>query len=119
MQHAVLLGHDSWMRFNNGSYCCLPPRPSDHRIFGELDLSHHVPAGARTYAINPVVSGGGSHFRYDGAVGVTLSDEPHLLAVNLVRTNGSQALTGHYIVDMLPQSDLPQRRNTLSPLGDR
>ena len=27
--------------------------------------------------------------------------------MNLVRSNGSQALTGHYLVDMLPQSDLP------------
>ena len=27
--------------------------------------------------------------------------------MNLVRSNGSQALTGHYPVDMLPQSDLP------------
>lgn len=32
-------------------------------------------------------------------MGVTLSDEPHLLhAVNLVRSNGYQALTGHYLV---------------------
>ena len=52
-------------------------------------------------------SGGGFHLRYDGAVGVTLSDEPKLLAVNLVRSNGSQVLTGHYLVDMLPHSDLP------------
>ena len=27
--------------------------------------------------------------------------------MNLVRSNGSQAPTGHYLVDMLPQSDLP------------
>ena len=36
MQHAVLLGRDSWKRFNNRTYRSLPPRPSDHRIFGEL-----------------------------------------------------------------------------------
>ena len=27
MQHAVLLGHDSWMRFNTRSYRALTPRP--------------------------------------------------------------------------------------------
>ena len=85
MQRAVLLGRDSWMRFNNRSYRSLPPRPSDHRTFGELELSHHAPAGVRAYAINPVASGGSFHLRYDGAVGVTLSDEPQLLAVNLVK----------------------------------
>ena len=84
----------------------LPPRPSDHRIFGELELSHHAPAGVRAYAVNPVASGEGFHLCYDGAVGVTLSDQPILLAVNLVRSYGSQALTGHYLVDMLSQSDL-------------
>ena len=106
MQHAVVLGRDSWMRFINRSYRSLPPRPSDHRIFGMLELSHHTPAGVRAYAINPVVLSGGFHLRYDGAVGVTLSDEPQLLAVNLVRSNGSQAVNGHYLVDMLSQFDL-------------
>ena len=95
MQHAVLLGRDRWMRSNNRSYRSLDPRPSDNRIFGELELSDHAPAGVRTYAMNPVASGGGFHLRYGGAVGVTLSDEPLLLAVNLVRSNGSQVLTGH------------------------
>ena len=32
-----------------------------------------------------------------------MSDEPQLLEVNLVRSSGSPALTGHYLVDMLPQ----------------
>ena len=107
IKHAVLLGRDSWMRFNNRTYRSLPPRPSDHRIFGELELSHHASAGVRAYAVNPVVSGGDFHLCYDGAVGFTLSDDPKLLKVNLVRSNGSQALTGHCLVDMLPQSDLP------------
>ena len=98
MQHAVVLGRDSWMRFINRSYRSLPPRPSDHQIFGELELCHHAPAGVGASAINPVASGGGFHLRYNGAVGVTLSDEPQLLAVNLVHSNGSQALTGHYLV---------------------
>ena len=91
--------------------------PLGQRTIGEL--SHHAPTGVRTYAVNPVASGGGFQLYYDGAVGVTLSDEPKLLAVNLVRSNDSQALTGHSLVDMVAQSDLPSEDNTLSPPGDR
>ena len=74
---------------------------------GELELSHQALASVRAYDINPVASGGGFHLRYDGAVGVTLFNEPQLFAGNFVRGKGSQALTGHYLVYMLPQSDLP------------
>lgn len=50
---------------------------------------------------NPLASGSGFHLRYNGGVGVALSGEPQLLAVNLVRINGSPALTGNYLVDLL------------------
>ena len=65
---------DSWMRFNSRTYRFLATRPTDHRLFGELELSHHDPAGVRAYIVNPVVSGGGFHLCYDGVVGVTLPD---------------------------------------------
>ena len=87
-------GGDSWMRFINRSYRSVPPRSSDQRMFWTPELSQHAPAGVWAYAINPVASGGGFHFRYDGPIGVILSDEVRLLAVNLVRRNGAQALTG-------------------------
>ena len=32
MQHAVLLGRDSWMRFNTRSYRAMTPRPHDNRV---------------------------------------------------------------------------------------
>ena len=119
--HAVLLGRDSWMRFNTRSYCPLPPRPQDNRVFGELMLSHHATTGVSAYAIDPTATDGGFHLIYDGSVGVTLSDEPQLLEINLVRSNGSLALTGHYLVDMLPQPGIlsmkehfvPSRRQVL------
>ena len=107
MQHAVLLGRDIRMRFTNRSYGSLHSRPSDHRIFGEIELSHHSPASVKAYAIDPVAPGGGFRLRYEDTVGVTLSDEPQLLAVNMVCSNGSWARTRHYLVDMLPQFDLP------------
>ena len=82
MQHAVLLGRDSWMRFNTRSYRSFPPRPLDQRAFGELTLSHHAPTGASSFVSDLLTSGGGFHLRYDGADCVTLSDEPQLLTVN-------------------------------------
>ena len=114
MQHAVLLGRDSWMRFNKRSSRSLPPRSSDHRIIGELEVTHQAPAGVRAYAMNPVASGEGFHLRYDGAVGVPVSNELQFLAVNLVNS-----------MDMLPQSDLPSQeehvvasgRQVIPPVG--
>ena len=106
MQHAVLPGRDSWI-------CVLIAVPIALCPLGRwtigflATLSHHAPAGVRAYAVNPVDSGGGFHLCYHGAEGVTLSDEPTLPAVTFVCSNGSQALTEHYLVDVLPQSDLP------------
>ena len=91
------------MRFNTRSYRTLPPRPYDNRFPGELTLSHHATTGVSAYAIDPTATDGGFHLLYDGTVGVTLSNEPQLLEVNLVRNNGSPALTGPYLVDMLSQ----------------
>ena len=41
------------------------------------------------------------HLVYDGQ-GVSLTDSPQLIPVNLVRLDGSPALTGHYMVGLLP-----------------
>ena len=57
------------------------------------------------YAVDLAASNGAIHLHYDGTASVALSDEPQLLAVNLVRSNGSPALTGQYFVDILPQPD--------------
>ena len=54
-------------------------------------------------AIDPTATDGGFYLLYDGAVGITLSDERQLLEVNLLRRNCSPALRGQYLVDMLPQ----------------
>ena len=94
------------MHFSSRFYRSLPPRPSDLLVFGELDLVHHAPTGMSVYANDPVASGGGFHLRYEGATGVTPSDDCQLLAVYLVRIDGSPARTGHNFVDMMPQPDL-------------
>ena len=73
------------------------------------------------YAIDPAASGEGFLLRYEGVAGVTLSDDPRLLAVSLIRRDGSPALTGHYMVDMMPQPDLSSVEDhfVASPPGDR
>ena len=83
-----------------------PPHQSDRRVFGELTLSHHAPTGASAFVPDPLASDGDFDIRYDGTDSVTLANEPKLLAVNLVRSNGSPALTGNYLVEMLSQPDL-------------
>lgn len=117
MQHAVLLGRDSWIHLNGRFYLSLPPRPSDHRVYGELALAHHAPAGVSAYAVDPVASGGGFHLRSEGAVDVNLSDEAQLLVVNLISSKGSPALTGNHLVDMRPQSGLPLVEEHFVPSG--
>ena len=75
--------------------------------FGELELDHHALTVMSVHAIDPVASDGSLHLHYEGAEGVTLSDDPQLLATNLVRSDGSPALTGQYLVDRMPQPNLP------------
>lgn len=60
---------------------------------------------------------GGFHLRCKDAVDVTLSDEPQLLAINFIDSNGSPTLAGNHLVDMLPQSGLPSVEEHFVPFG--
>ena len=102
MRCPLLLDRDSWMRFHSRSYQTLPPHP-DGRTFGELTLS---PCGdnlgsAAAYIRSHEAPANAYHLVYDG-LGVSLTESPQLIPVNLVRLDGSPALTGHYMVDILP-----------------
>ena len=102
MRCPLLLGRDSWMRFHSRSYQTLPPQ-LDGRIFGELTLSPCDDnfSSAAAYLRNCETLDAAYHLVYNGP-GVTLTDSPQLLPVNLVRLDGSPALTCHYMVDLLP-----------------
>ena len=107
MQHAVLLGRDSWMRFDSRSYATLPSPSSSCRTKGELTLSHlDGTRGASAFARHQTASGGAFHLRYAGTTGISLTPEPRLVEVDLVRRGGATALTGNYMVDMLPQEGM-------------
>lgn len=58
------------------------------------------------FRTRPLASGGGFHLRYGDDDNVTPADKTQLLAVHLVRSNGSPALTGHSLIETLPQQDL-------------
>ena len=102
MRCPLLLGRDSWMRFHFRSYQTLSPQP-DGRVFGELTLSigdDHL-GSAAAYMRDHASSDNVYHLVYDG-LGVSLTDTPQLIPVNLVRRDGFPALTGHYMVDFPP-----------------
>ena len=82
------------MRFHTRSYETLAPA-HDGRIFGELTLSDTFPA-AHIHSCETL--GAAHHLIYDGQ-GMTLTTAPQLVPMNLVRLDGSPALTGHYMVD--------------------
>ena len=105
MRCPLLLGRDSWMRFPSHSYQTLPPHP-DGRTFGELTLSpcDDNLGSAAAYIRNREASDNAYHLVYDG-LGVSLTDSPQLIPMNLVRLDGSPALTDHYMVDLLPVND--------------
>ena len=98
----LLLGRDSWMRFHSSSYQTLSPQP-DGRNFGELTLSlcDDNLGSAADYIRKHEISDAAYHLVYDGQ-GVSLTDSPQLIPVNLVRLDGSPALTGYYMVNLLP-----------------
>ena len=102
MRCPLLFGRDSWMRFHSRSYQTQP----DGRIFGELPLSlcDDNLGSAAAYIRNRETSNAVYYLVYDG-LGVYLTDFSQLIPVNLVRLDGSPALTGHYMVDLLPAHD--------------
>ena len=111
MRCPLLLGKDNWMRFPSRSYQTLPPH-TDGRTFRELTLSpcEDNLGSAAAYIRNREASDNAYHLVYDG-LGVSLTDSPQLIPVKLVRPDGYPALTGHYMVDLLPVND------ELIPLG--
>ena len=105
MRCPLLLGRDGWMCFHSRSYQTLSPQP-DARIFGELTLSPGDDnlGSPAAYIRNRETSNAAYHLVYDG-LGVSFTDSPQLIPVNLVRLDGSPALTDHYMVDLLPAHD--------------
>lgn len=79
---------------------------------GVVASSMQLPStSTKTYVCGSRALGVDLYLCLDGADGVTLSDESQQLGVNLVRTSGPSALTGHYLVKMTPQPDIFRHLN--------
>ena len=94
------------MRFHSRSYQTLAPT-NDGRIFGELTLSHtfdNAHNSAVAYIHSCEAPDAAHHLVYDGP-GMSLTNARQLVPVNLVRLDGSSALTGHYMVDIATTHD--------------
>ena len=94
------------MCFHSRSYQTLAPTPNG-RLFGELTLSHTFDNACNSsapYIHSCETLDAAYHLVYDGP-GVSLNLSPQLVPVNLVRLDGSSALTGHYMVDMITTHD--------------
>ena len=102
MRCPLLLGPYSWMRFHSRSYQTLAPTP-DGRLFGELALSH-IFGDAAAYVHSRKATDTAYHLVYDGP-GMSLNVTPQLPPVHLICLDGSPAVTGHYMVDMVTTRD--------------
>ena len=92
MQHDVLLGR---------SYTTLVPCSMTNRVLGELTLSLPGLQGATAFVPDSSAHPESFHLLYAGDTGITLSRDHRLVDVDLVRSNGSPALAGCYLVNML------------------
>ena len=100
------------MRFHSRFYHTLPPTP-DGRVLGELTLVQicdNNGGGASAYIRNCDDLEVAYHLFYE-RTDMSLDTTPQLTPVNLVRRDGSPALTGHYMVDLLPLSNSSETIN--------
>ena len=100
MQHPFL--RHSWMRFAQRTYTILPRQPSQP-IFGELSISVSRSEGLTTFISNRRPTTDTIYLEFAGVHAISLSSAPSLVPVNLVRSSGAPALTGHFLADMLPR----------------
>ena len=84
------------------TYTILPRQPSQ-LIFGELSLSVPRTQGLSTFLSENRPTTDTFHLEFAGVHKMSLLSTPTLVPVEMVRSSGVWALTGHYLVDMLPR----------------
>lgn len=96
---------------------CAPHRPvsawrSANGVFSRVGLRGTATAMIVGYVFPALVwrvvltPGAVSKLRFTGPRGVSLSQEPQVLEVSLVRRSGAAAPTGHYLVELLPHDSI-------------
>ena len=99
------------MRFEQRTYTILPRQPSQP-TFGEFSLNTPCTNCLSTFIRDNRPTTGTFHLEFAGVHTISLPPTPSLVPVNLVRSSGVPALTGHYLVDMLPRNGLSSETET-------
>lgn len=101
MQHPVLLGRDSWVRFSERYYRTLFPRPSENGVLGDLSLSHRKPMGTVAFISDCSAPTGAYPLFYAGGIGFLLSLDHEFIHAAPVLSSSAPALAGSYLVGIL------------------
>ena len=105
LQHGLLLGRDSFLKFQNHTYATLP-KEAERPVEGVLTLSQNTEKNVAL--IQPTNTENDYHLRYVGKDTVSLTSHPCMLTVMLVRADNTPAMTGSYFVQMLESWNLDE-----------
>ena len=98
LQHDLLLGRDSLLKFEHHTYAALPQQ-TGRAVVGELELRQENPQNVVTL-IQPANTENDFHLRCVGEDPASLTPKSCRLKVTLIRSDNTQAMTGSYFVQM-------------------
>ena len=105
LQHGLMLGRDSFLKFQNHTYATLPKK-AGRPVEGVLTLSQNTEKDVAL--IQPTNTEHDYHLRYVGKDTVSLTSQPCILMLMLVRADNTPAMTGSYFVQMLESWNLDE-----------
>ena len=98
LQHGLLLGRDSFLKFRNHTYATLP-KEAKRPMEGVLTLSRNPEKNVAL--VHPTNTENDYHLRYVGKDMVSLTSHPCMLMAMLVRVDNTPAMTGSYFLQTL------------------
>ena len=98
LQHGLLLGRDSFLKFRNHTYATLP-KEAKRPMEGVLTLSRNPEKNVAL--VHPTNTENDYHLRYAGKDMVSLTSHPCMLMAMLVRVDNTPAMTGSYFLQTL------------------
>ena len=103
LQHGLLLGRDSFLKFQNHTYVTLP-KEAGRPVKGVLTLSQNIEKNVAL--IEPTNTENDYHLRCMGKHTVSLTSRPCMLMVMLVGADSTPVMTGSYFVQLLESWNL-------------
>ena len=103
LQHGLLLGRDSFLKFQNHTYATLP-KEAGRPVEGVLTLSQNTEKNVAL--IQPTNTENDYHLRYVGKDTASLTSHLCMLMVMLVKADNTPAMAGSYFVQMLESWNL-------------